>query len=515
MPEFDTPGNPGSPTATRAAETGGVDAGVVGDGTSAALAEGSPGGQLQAVHAQLAQQSRVQRNETPPEAAGADQAYPPLVVSPTGFAEVLPGASIQPIAAGRSARDRPDEVLSDTRVDQIVLGSFGYRQDAAAMRARRRSADPPPSEQGAGRDASGGGSASAGTPVSPQTTTPELSRAKIQQRVRAVTTGPVAVSHLITRSGDILSSVPWNRAPAGFVPRQLADRRVEERAVYIELEALYTADVAPREQDSARAAILNLIPYTDQQIAALAFLMRKLCAWSGQDTLPVLGVQSSEVLPKTGTASGHAPGMFDVGVFGRNTAVQGAGGEFSLPLDWKIGDPPPAHLQSVWPLWEQRIELYYRRLGYGDGSQISAWKLLEAAFLRVREYDLSTEVFSAADAAPVYTPAIPRGTERAIADVPMNAEGRGYARSQRLQGTPRTGLYDAAASANDAAVLTGAQYTARLEAVATTTVTAPVVVSALGFDFATGTWVTSATFNVPDPTTVRVQPPQAPPRGGT
>lgn len=430
---------------------------------------------------QLTAQGAIQQNlETPTDASASPDGTPTLYVSSTGFASLF---AMQPkmlyLSEGEGARTRPTNAI----VDQIVLHSFGWDIDVAALRAGAKSIQVDSREVG-------------------------HNPYKVYQHVqRALFRSRCATSHIITRRGDILSLCPWNRAPAVNAGGQAASLRVPERSISIELEAWWTGyNVDYRRSSEDEFKVLGLMPYTPEQLSALAFLVRKLGIWSSSAPTSPLGFTYADVSGLVGNASGHRAGIVNVSALDRARAGQ-PGGEFELPLDWKVGDAIPAHLDSA--LWQRRLQIYYG--GYATGTQLSAYARLQQAYGTLPLYSMQTELFETRSTT-LYSsspPAVPG--PRAAAAVAASTQGEGFARAETMQRTARAGFYEAAPTTADAVTIAIAQYTGTLGGVQSQTPQVPVIRNALAFDFAQGKWVLATTRVQAGPAGAPHYSPQTPP----
>lgn len=412
----------------------------------------------------LAEQTQVQRNEGVGRGA---QISTDRYVSYAGFSALVSGATAEytrsDIARGRQ---RPTEVRESdpSMVDQVVLRSFGWTVDRAALVAGSRSIRVDALDTG----------------HNPYKVFARLQEATLQQHK-----GP---SHLITRRGDIYSVVPWDRAPDCNTSQYAQQKSIADRAISIELEAWHTAYQVPySRQHELDFRIKAMMPYTPAQMLALAFLLRKLAVWCGQDPTPCLGFTTQQLGALVGNGGDHRPGVIVESAFGTH-AVMSPGGEWQLPPDYELGAPLPGHLTPNAAAWNERLRLHYTSKGVAQGAQISHFKTLKDAFDTLPVYDATTELFEPAGALSVYT-ADPGGpTANAAASAAGDATGEAYARSQRMQGSLRNQLYDAASVANEATNTALQLQAMRVNAGRTAKLSVPVIRNALAFNFATGEW---------------------------
>lgn len=415
---------------------------------------------LEQILNRLNAQTGVQRNEqTPTSSTTAEKLY----VSMSGYDTLCeePAQKLF-VAEGPGARARPTGVVENRTVDQCVIHSFGYRIDLAALRTGAKSIQVDDRVTG-------------------------YNPYKVYTRLQQVLfQAGQATTHLITRRGDIISSTPWNRAPAVNTSAASRGQRINERSISIELESWTTAYNIPfRGTPEAQFRIVGLEPYTDAQIVALGFLLKKLGLWTGLPVNTPLGFTWDAVRGSMGNAGGHTFGTVNYSAIDP-TSPYSPGGEWQLPPTWAVGDPLPSYLPSA--AWQQRIATYYTSRGTPAGAQISHYARLANVIAALPTYSFETELFEARPS-PVYTPAPPPGGENVAAGVAVNNIGDAFARSERMQAFPRSGLYETAPNMNDAVILATSEMAARLAANRDRTLTVPVVRQGLAFDFSSGQWV--------------------------
>lgn len=421
--------------------------------------EAAQNGSFARILDQLNAQSGIQQNlETPQSVSMSPDGTRTLYLSSLGYQTLFATApKTLYVPEGQGARTRPTNAV----VDQVVLHSFGYRIDSTALRAGARSIQVD----------------------NPQTGHNPF---KVYQRLQQVLFSPrQATTHIVTRRGDIISATPWNRSPAVNSGGQAASLRVAERSISIELESWHTSYNVPfRGTPEERFRVLGQMPYTPEQMSAVAFILKKLGIWSNVDPTNVLGFTYSEASNKLGSAGGHIPGLISASVIDR-TQKGSPGGEFEFPAAWVTGDPIPAHLDAG--LWGERLQIYYGALG--SGNAISHFNTIKQVYTSLPTYAFETELFETREnvlftAMPPSTGGVP-----AVAQEAANNQGAGFSRAQAMQQSNRSGLYEAAPVANDAVITATETYSGRMGATANAVVGTPVIRNALAFDFGTGRWV--------------------------
>lgn len=416
---------------------------------------------LETVLTRLRAQTAVQRNEDVPASDTPDALY----VSLSGYNALCEVATQSLfVAEGAGARARPTSAVEDRQVDQVVVHSFGYRIDRMALRAGAQSIQVDDRAVG-------------------------YNPYKVYSRLQQVLFQPgQATTHIITRRGDIISSTPWNRAPAVNTSNAARSLRVNERSISIELESWTTAYNTPfRGANEDTFRVVGQEPYTEAQLVAVSFLLKKLGLWTGLPVQTPLGFTFEDIRSKLGNAGDHTFGTLNYSAMDPSSPYS-PGGEFQLPIDWKVGDNIPSYLPAA--AWEQRIATYFTSRGVPEGAQISNYARLANIVAALPLYSFETELFETR-AEPVYTPAPPEGAENVAAGIAVNNLGEGFARSEQMQAQPRSGLYASAPNTNDAITIATAEVAARLVANRDRTLSVPVVQQGLAFDFSSGQWVLS------------------------
>lgn len=399
-----------------------------------------------------AQRGVAENTGTDPGSAPSTDLYP----SATGYTD----GRVFYLRPGDGAVPRDPSAV----VDQVVFHGFGWDVDKAALRRRQASI---------------------------QVDDPAIGHNpyKVADRIQQALLGEQATTHIITRRGDIYCLAPWNMIPSVNQARRSNGVSAARRTISIELESWYTAYNAryePGEQKELRFRTVGLMPYTDAQLRAAGFLLRKLNVWTPSFTPTVVGITLEQAADKFGSAPGHTPGMFPIRALD-GTQRLSLGGEFDLPQGWRMGDELPTYLGSS---WRARLEAYHR--GKGVGTPIAAWDTIKSFYDTYPGFSYEDQLFTQRQI-PVFTPNPPtsRGAAAAV-QLAANHTGSGFARSSEMQSMPRSGLYSAAAAANDAIVRETQAHAFRVGAArANQRVTIPVVRKGLAFDFGTGNWVSA------------------------
>lgn len=309
-----------------------------------------------------------------------------------------------------------------------------------------------------------------------------------------VATGTTAskksIHHLISRRGDLTNSAPWDVVAfhGGGPNNEMLQNQVSSInhvSIGIELEEYYI-----RHNDESRiTAIINRVPYTDQQYAVIAFLLKKHILWTGNtDILRWLGPTPETIANVRNKQTGCALHL----AFNPEHADPHA--EFLFPQGFTKGDPIPSHLSENKKDWERRIELFH-----GDkpqGTPLSAWDIIFDKVARIREFTLSTEVFNlnyVNPRIPLETPIITGTHTAALAGLAGRDQITHVERTQQLQSQTRAQIYDKARSTASSLRETIANHSSRLTQINNTIVKPAVISNAEEFDYATGEWVRNTT----------------------
>lgn len=438
------------------------------------------------------EQASVQRNEATPTPATTDEnGQPILYVSDVGYRELFADSAQMITLYGSDnaqGRARPEEVLSNRQVDQVVLHSFGWAIDSAALRSGARSIQ-----------------VEAQTGHNPY---------KVYNRLQQVLSGSAAgTTHVISRRGDIYNVLPWSKAPPLNGVRALAEQQIESRSISIDLEALYTTQhIEFQGTDETVFRIVGLMPYTPEQMSALAFLLKKLSLWSTSDVFTSLGYTRDVVRPKLGNGNQHTPGCVNFSAYAPNERFS-PGGEFEFPEGFVLGNALPTHLNLNTEAWNMRLQRLYWSAGYSGGTPLSALTNLRTLAGNIRDYSFETELFTSVSAPAVFEAAPPETVLAASNEVALAATGSGYSRAQTMQSTTRARMYEAGPIALDAVAIATAELEARQMAQRDTAVSAPATQSALCFNFELQMWGYQQVQIIPDPANVRLPPPAATPAG--
>ncbi len=424
---------------------------------------------LTGINAQAGVQSNVQ---VPEPLNMSSDGTPKLYVSTSGFSTLgSSGGRMLFVPEGDGADSRPADVLADRKVDQVVLHSFGWRIDKMALRSGART-------------------------IQVESEATGYNPYKVYARLQQVLSGSgQATSHIISRRGDIISSTPWNRTPAVNTSQAAGRLRVGERSISIELEAWHTSNyVSFRSTPEDTFRIVSMVPYTSEQMTALAFLLKKLAVWSSNvSILTPMGFTLGTVQSLLGNAAGHEAGTCNYSALSsEGSAKYSPGGEFQLPLGWALGDDIPAHMAPQADAWRLRFQKQYVEQGVELGTPLSSYDRLIDIAAALPVYSLQTEIFGPVST-PIFEVAPATSAPSAPSETATRNEGEGFSRSQEMQATSRSGLYSAGPIASDAVYIAAAERNSRDTLARITAVAAPVITNALGFDYNTGQWVYATT----------------------
>lgn len=297
-----------------------------------------------------------------------------------------------------------------------------------------------------------------------------------------------SIHHLISRRGDLVNSTPWDMTAkaSGGPNNDLQKPSINPLSISIELEEYYVR----HGDEKYLNAIINRVPYTDQQYAVVAFLLKKFIAWTGHaDVLRWLG-PTTEALAATRS---RQPGCTIHRVFNPPHADPSA--EFLFPPGFKKGDPIPSHLQidekgnKTAAKYEKRIELFWGDVP--DGTPLSAWDRIFEKVAKIREFDLNTEVFDTQfvnPQIPLETPTITGTHLAAVANKIGQDQLAAVVRSQSLQEQSRAQMYSLAREASETQKSNLGTVFAKLEVVNKRTSKPSIIENALELNYATGVW---------------------------
>lgn len=441
--------------------------------TSAAPSDAADPEQLSAVEtnsfdtifSRYSRQRDVQTNDDVPD---NEEDAIELHLSDAGFAALsLPEGSrfIRLSSRALRAQPRPDAVIENHQVDQVIVHAFGWDTDKPNLEHRR-----------------------AGSPVEPGS---GYDPAKVARTLQQMLSGARQAAHcVISRRGDIYCLVPWSHATRMSSPRE-STSDIPDRSITVALEARYTARAVAYTSGRADLPIAMADPFTAAQLTALAFVARKVMTWAGLTSLSALTGASSELLPQLGSGGAHAPGMLAYAAYDYTLPAHSVP-ELLLPEGYILGPASalPAELRrdAVVRAWTDRIETLYPLLGYASGTALSAWLPVTETIAALPNYQYATELFAPASSARVFEAAPPSGALTASVEHARVVTGEGYQRAYDMSSAARSALYDAASVALDATVIATMEKEARERAAISGVTHVAITQSALGFDFADGQW---------------------------
>ena len=378
----------------------------------------------------------------------------------------------------------------------IVNHSFGRGFDENALRAGQRSVA---LDYSTGHNSSrffGGirGLTSSGGPTRPNTCAPSRAGAH----------------HFISLRGDLINAVPWSsqclhaEGSGGLYP----GLTINDRSIGIQHEEWYLFPEGATEVEPLR----DQGSYNDAVYVTNAFILKKLESWTGNDFKNYLGIGE--------TARQNIQNNV-VGCFNHSaTSNYGdPGAEFLLPPEYALRETDLSTLPETRDNvsgWERRLNDWYS--GISTGTQISAYARIFAIAARIRNFNLQTEVFDTSLESTLLGGIIPSADSGGVVGAAQNSaiyRLAGIERASRLVRTTRATLYRSSSESAAAVATALAARTAQLTDLSARVLTLPVIQSALGFNYATGLWVTGTTVTRTSATTgstpVEATPPAPPP----
>lgn len=307
------------------------------------------------------------------------------------------------------------------------------------------------------------------------------------------------IHHMVSLRGDLVNSVSWdsrcihgaggqNRNPR---PPERVLRNANDYSIGIEHEEWFIR----RDAETRIRRIEDHGPYSEEQYTIDAFILKKLEAYTGQNFRVYLG-------------NAH-DGLWDrilnrtVGCFNhRETSTHGdPGAEYALPPDFElrvtsIRARSSTATNRLPAKWEERFRLWWSDVP--TGSKISAYARIFEKMERMRSFNVQTEVFNPAlGRGPIDLgrPTITGSYTVAAAQRAARDRLNSTDRAQQMQSADRSGLYSAAQSGNAAIRTAITNQTGRLGQITEQSLRLPVIINALGFDYARGLWVNGTTEN--------------------
>lgn len=306
-----------------------------------------------------------------------------------------------------------------------------------------------------------------------------------------------SIHHIVSRRGDLTNSAPWDTiafhggGPLNSALQQVVSS-INHISIGVELEEYFIRHGDERTINP----IINRVPYTEEQYAVIAFLLKKYIAWTNNtEILKWLGPDTI-VRIRNGESGCVIHRTF-------HPAHADPSAEFLFPQGFVKGDPIPAHLQTdengnaTAALYERRIELFWGHVP--NGTPLSAWDRIFAKVEQIRAFDLNGDVFDPTfnqNRILLETPTI-TGTHIAAA---ANLSGRNtitqVQRSQALQTQSRATIYVAARTASNVTQTEKEQQSSKLSETTRKVSSEPIIEGATLFDYSTGQWVTTNTRNL-------------------
>lgn len=294
-----------------------------------------------------------------------------------------------------------------------------------------------------------------------------------------------AIHHLVSLRGDLVNSVSWdNRCIHG---EGGGITGINDASIGIEHEEWMLRQTTEMRIRS----IEDHGPYSEQQYAIDAFILKKLEAYTGNTFTNYIGGTREEL--KANLASG-ATGCFN---HQNSSTHDDPGAEFFLPPGFLLGITEVSSIPTLADragAWERRFQLWYSDLP--RGTKISAYDRIFDKVRRLRSFDLQTEVFDLALAQTrvnITAPEITGSYTVAAAQKATRDKLEAVNRAERMQSTTRKDAYEQARKDNTAVATAWARNAGKLAQITQKSPRTPIVQDAVAFDYRIGQWVNVAT----------------------
>ncbi len=314
-----------------------------------------------------------------------------------------------------------------------------------------------------------------------------------------------AIHHLVSLRGDLVSSVPWDTRANHGEGGHYTGLGVNDHSIGIEHEEWFAAPAPSRGHpiEPRFREIEDHGPYSEEQFACDAFILKKLSAYTGRDYANYLGADEpcrENIRNGVIGCFNHSSTSQHIGPNGTTVGHADPGGDFYLPIDYELrvsnfSSMPETRDRAG--AWQRRMDIWYADVP--TGTRIQPYARIFDKVGRLRSFNLQTEVFDPSIGGGVVTvvPTTPTGTySRVLAEESARDRLTGFDRASRLATSTRVGLYAAAPDTSAAVQTALARASSRLSSIADHTLRLPVVISALGFDFGSGLWVNESTRSV-------------------
>lgn len=303
-----------------------------------------------------------------------------------------------------------------------------------------------------------------------------------------------AIHHLVSLRGDLVNSVSWdNRCVHG---EGGGISGINDASIGIEHEEWMVRS----SQSSKIRSIEDHAPYSEQQYAVDAFIIKKLEAYTGETFTRYIGGTRDEL---RANIKAGITGCFN---HQNSSKHDDPGAEFFLPPGYELHKTDIttiATLADKAGAWERRNEIWYANVR--PGTKISAYDRIFDKVARLRSFDLQTEVFDltlAASRIQVVTPDINGTYTVAAAQRATRDQLSSISRAEQMQASSRKAAYDQATRLNNAVSTAWARNAGRLSEVTKKAPRMPVVEGAVAFNYTTGQWVNDSATAQPSTTQI-------------
>ena len=414
----------------------------------------------------------------------------------------------------RQLRQRPSDIriISDSGIDQLFQPDIGLRRRGTTVPVFRYA--PPKVNKGLRKfkegiryvvmhgfgsdwDVHRMRSLSVNTPaIDPQTGhNPRRFANGISQLVGR--NAQTAIHHLISLRGDLVNSVSWdNRCVhgegGGVTP-------INDFAVGIEHEMWSIK----QPNKKVPRFIIDQGPFSQAQYAVNAFILKKLEAYTGNSFTNYLG-GTKNIL--RGQLKQGVTGCFSHASSAK-TGKGDPGAEFLLPPEFELRVSSLAALPETRDnvnRWNKRFDLWYADTP--NGTKISAYARIFEIVGRLRSFNLQSEVFNpnlGGGPIDMLSPTVGGTYMAGAAQNSLRDRLSGVDRAQQMQRTTRANLFESQRNVNAASATAWATHASNARQITQQAMRLPVVFNAVGFDFATGTWVNNTTTNQPSSTKMK------------
>lgn len=298
----------------------------------------------------------------------------------------------------------------------------------------------------------------------------------------------VAIHHLVSLRGDLVNSVSWDNRCTHGEGRGLGG--INDFSIGIEHEEWMVRSKAG--VGKYLRAIEDHGPYSEQQYAIDAFILKKLQAVMGRDFAKYIGGTEEEL---AANIKNRVPGCFS---HNNSSKHYDPGAEFYLPPGFELGITPLASVKEIqttpgWETkWPLRFKIWYS--GVPKGTKISAYDRIFDKVARLRDFDPLTEVFDPSintTRVGLKEPPVSGFYTTAASQKILRDRISGVNRAERMTNATRRQVFEQAAAHSTTVSTAWARNAGKLAYIVQNSTRVPVVKGGVAFDSTTGQWVTS------------------------